>query len=69
MNTQPNPDCCPFRFRTGHTKWLTEEIGRIEALATERIHAGGSYQSVQIGSLALLKIELEKVVELSAVSK
>ena len=66
MNTQPNIDERSFRFRAGNTKWLTDEIARIEGLATERIRAGISHQSVQTGALALLKMELDGVVELSA---
>lgn len=61
MSANPSraDDC--FRFRAAKGKWLTDEIVAIEALATERLHAGVSYHSVQTGALALLKLALQEV--------
>ena len=70
MNTQPTADRRAFRFRLGKGKWLADEIAHIERLATERLLAGVSYQSVQTGALVLLKLTLDRVttelVELSS---
>ena len=61
MTTQPNAENHFLRFRTGNGKWLTDEIVYIEALASERLSAGIAYDSVQTGSLALLKLALNGV--------
>lgn len=50
-----------FRFQTRGGYLLTDQIASIEALATERLLAGVSYESVQIGALALLRLALEGV--------
>ena len=55
MKTRPNTDRQCFRFRTAKGQWLTDEIARIEALATERINAGISLPSAQTGGRVLLK--------------
>jgi hypothetical protein len=64
MNPQPNFEQRSLRFRVGD-KWLTDEIARIEREATERLRTGISRSSVQTGALALLKLQLNGVVELS----
>jgi len=59
MTTKPNIEHRSFRFRMGKGKWLTDEIAHIERLATERLQAGVSYNSVQTGALVLLKMALD----------
>jgi len=43
----------------GKGKWLADEIAHIERLATERLEAGVSYNSVQTGALVLLRMALD----------
>ena len=62
MTTQSNTEQRSFRFRMGTGKWLADEIAHIERLATDRLRAGVSYNSVQTGALVLLKMALEGVV-------
>ena len=61
MNDKPNTEHRSFRFRMGTGKWLTDEIAHIERLATERLRAGVSYNSVQTGAFVLLKMALDGV--------
>jgi len=61
MTTQSNTEQRSFRFRMGKGKWLADEIAHIERLATERLRAGVSYNSVQTGALVLLKMALDGV--------
>ena len=58
MTTQPKTEHRSFRFRMGKGKWLADEIAHIERLATDRLRAGTSYDSVQTGALVLLKMAL-----------
>ncbi len=62
MNNQPDADTGCFRFRAGTGRWLSDEIARIEALATERRRAGIPSASVTTGALALLRLALDDVV-------
>ena len=66
MNPEPTSEPRPLRFRAGDGKWLTDEIARIEREATERLRTGISRSSVQTGALALLKLQQNGIVELSA---
>lgn len=53
---QPTPS---FRFRTAGARLLTEEIKRIERVATEQLQNGSSLASVQVGSQYLLRLAIE----------
>ena len=61
MTAQLNPEHRSFHFRTVKGKWLHDEIASIEKLATDLLHDGVAYHSVQTGALVLLKLALEGV--------
>lgn len=56
MTTNRDREPLAFRFRTTQGTLLADEIAAIEAAATERLCAGVSFHSVQVGALALLKL-------------
>jgi hypothetical protein len=58
MNNHKKTNHQCFRFRTGKGQWLTDEIARIEEMATKRIQDGVSHHSVQTGARALLNMLL-----------
>ena len=61
MTIHPTTACRSFQFRTAKGRWLNDEIASIEKLATDLLHEGVAYHSVQTGALALLKIAMEGV--------
>ena len=61
MTTQLTAVSRSFQFRTTKGRWLNDEIASIEKLATDLLHEGVAYHSVQTGALALLKIAMEGV--------
>jgi len=61
MQPKPGHQRLRYRFRTGRGVPLTEEIARIEALASDRLADGASHQSVQTGARALLNLALDRL--------